>query len=249
MLRIMMFPTIWLVLVVFPLLNAGQAVGQALPTVTLSAWPTSIPNSQSSAIAWTSTNATSCNGTGKGFAPSGVSGSLVVSPKVTATYRVTCTGADGSASQSVTVAVTGEPTLAIGMTVAATATVHPTPAPMQGAPVIGDEAAGSRGTVVGGPASNGYTWWQVAFDDDLTGWISQANVAAVSPTAPTLSFRANPVGVASGASSTLSWSSTNATACSGTEFSPTGLSGSVSVSPTASTTYAITCKGSGGSTT
>ena len=83
----MMFPTKWLVLVVFPLLNAGQAVGQALPTVTLSAWPTSIPNSQSSAIAWTSTNATSCNGTGKGFAPSGVSGSLVVSPKVTATYR------------------------------------------------------------------------------------------------------------------------------------------------------------------
>jgi hypothetical protein len=227
----------------------GQVVSQVLPTVTLSASPNSIPNSQSTTLAWTSANATSCSGTGNGFSPSGVSGSLAVSPKATGAYGITCTGAGGSANQSVTVAVTAAPTVAMGMTIAATITIYPSATPTLGALAIGSEAPGNQGTVIGGPTSNGYTWWQVAFDDDLTGWIYQSNVAAVSPTAPTLTFGANPASIASGASSTLSWSSTNATACSGTGFSPRGVSGSVSVSPTASATYSITCTGSGGSTT
>src|SRR5208282_1079912 len=63
-----------------------------------------------------------------------------------------------------------------------------------------------------------------------------------------LSFSASPDGIAPGASSTLSWSSTNATSCSGVGFSPSGVSGSLAVSPTVSTTYSITCTGSGGST-
>src|SRR5208283_1659143 len=108
----------------------------------------------------------------------------------------------------------------------------------------------------GGPTSaNFLTWWQVAFNDDLAGWTFQSGptyatgLAAASPNAPTLTFSANPPSVAPGASSTLSWSSTNATSCRGVGFSPSGVSGSASVSPTVSTTYSITCTGSGGSTT
>ena len=97
--------------------------------------------------------------------------------------------------------------------------------------------------------SSTYTWWQVAFNDDLTGWTTQASVAPASPTAPTLTFGANPPAVALGASSTLSWSSTNATSCSGVGFSPSGASGSVNVSPATSVNYSITCTGAGGSTT
>jgi len=62
-------------------------------------------------------------------------------------------------------------------------------------------------------------------------------------------FSANPTYAAPGGSSALSWSSTNATNCSGVGFSPSGASGSLLVSPTVSTTYSITCTGSGGSTT
>ena len=51
-----------------------------------------------------------CSGTGKGFSPSGPSGSLAVSPGITTTYGITCTGAGGSASQSVTVTVTAAAT-------------------------------------------------------------------------------------------------------------------------------------------
>jgi len=219
------------------------------PTVALSASPTSIPYTQSSTLAWTSANATACSGTGKGFSPSGVSGAQVVSPYTTTTYGITCTGAGGSASKSVTVAVTAAPTLAIGKTVAATGTIYVVPTPTAGTPVIGSEASGNQGVVIGGPASSTYTWWKVAFDDNLTGWVVQSTVAAASPNAPILIFSAKPEYIATGASTTLTWSSTNATSCSGVGFSPSRVSGSASVSPTVTTTYSITCTGSGGSTT
>src|SRR6516162_9603989 len=112
-------------LLVCPLLIAGQVVNSsaqassAAPTVTLSAFPTSIPNGQSSTLHWRSADATACSGTGKAFSPSGASGSIVVSPGVTTTYGVTCTGAGGSASQSVEVAVTAAAQLTVGETVAA----------------------------------------------------------------------------------------------------------------------------------
>ena len=58
-------------------LFAYSAQAQSPPTVTLSASPTSIPSGQSSTLSWTSANATACSGTGKGFSPSGPSGSIV----------------------------------------------------------------------------------------------------------------------------------------------------------------------------
>src|SRR5271166_592755 len=207
-----------------------------------------MPSGQSSTLTWTSANATACRGTGKGCSPSGASGSIAVSPGVTTTYGVTCTGAGGSASQSVTVAVTAAPTLTVGETVAAIGTVYVDSTPAS-PPAIGSEWPGNQGVVIAGPVSNGTTWWEVAFNDGLTGWVAQGGVAAVSPTAPPVSFSANPASIPPWASSTLSWSSTNATSCSGVGFSPSGVSGSLSVSPTATTVYSITCTGSGGSTT
>ena len=117
--------------IVYPL----SASGEVLPTVTLSASPVAISNGQSSTLAWSSTNATACSGTGKGFSPSGASGSIAVSPKTTTTYGITCTGARGLASQSVAVTVTRAAQFTIGMTVAAAATsgttdVHSTPPPI-----------------------------------------------------------------------------------------------------------------------
>ena len=316
----------------------AQAATAPAPTATLSAFARSIPNGQSSTLMWSSTNARTCSGTG--FSASGLSGSLTITPTATATYGITCTGSGGSASQSVIVAVTPAPKLAVGMTVQtagsvamhsspsmsaplvgaappgwkggiiggpagadgstwwevsykdglarwavqedlmqasaqasqaaptvtpsaapqlamgmtikATDTVYARPTPSPNATLIGHETPGNQGVVIGGPVSAGgirFTFWKVAFYDDLTGWVYQGGLAAASPTAPTLSFRASPGGIPPGASSTLSWSSTNATSCSGVGFSPSGVSGSLSVSPTVTTTYNITCTGSGGSTT
>jgi hypothetical protein len=67
----------------------------------LSASPKTITAGQSSALTWLSTNAWSC--TGGGFPASGTSGSAVVSPTVTTSYSVTCTGAGGSTTAMATV--------------------------------------------------------------------------------------------------------------------------------------------------
>lgn len=72
-----------------------------------------------------------------------------------------------------------------------------------------------------------------------------------APTAPTVTLSASPTSIASGASSTLTWSSTNATSCtaSGDWSGSKATSGSQSTGAlTASKTYTITCTGAGGTT-
>src|SRR5882672_2047029 len=69
--------------------------------------------------------------------------------------------------------------------------------------------------------------------------------------APTASLAANPSSIASGGSSTLAWSSTNATSCfaSGAWSGVKGTSGSQPTGAlTASGNYSLTCTGSGGGT-
>lgn len=67
------------------------------------------------------------------------------------------------------------------------------------------------------------------------------------PAAPTVSLRANPTMIERGGSSTLEWTSTNATDLDlGPGIGKVEPSGSTRVSPTESTTYSITAKGPGG---
>lgn len=64
---------------------------------------------------------------------------------------------------------------------------------------------------------------------------------------PTVNLTANPSSIQSGDSSTLSWSSTNATSCSASWTTSNATSGSKVVFPTSTTTYNITCSNSSGS--
>lgn len=79
------------------------------PTASLTAIPTSILSGQSSTLSWSSTNATSCSGSG--FTASGLSGSAIVSPSSTTTYGVTCSSVGGSAAASAQVSVTKSTTI------------------------------------------------------------------------------------------------------------------------------------------
>jgi hypothetical protein len=67
------------------------------------------------------------------------------------------------------------------------------------------------------------------------------------PPAPTASLSANPSSINAGKSSTLSWSSINATSCTGGNFNAAGISGSAVVTPSVTITYSIACAGNGGS--
>ena len=81
------------------------------PTATLSANPTTITSGNSSTLTWSSTNATSCTGTGGTFAGTkATSGTTSVSPTVTTTYGISCTGTGGtSATVNATVTVGTQP--------------------------------------------------------------------------------------------------------------------------------------------
>ena len=64
-----------------------------------------------------------------------------------------------------------------------------------------------------------------------------------------VSLTATPTAIALGGSSTLAWEGVNATSCTGSGFQTGGeVSGSVSVSPTETTGYSVTCSGAGGAT-
>lgn len=112
--------------------------------------------------------------------------------------------------------------------------------------ILGQERVGTLGTVVGGPTTvNGVVWWNINFDIGADGWTIQDYLAKVAPI-PTVTLTASPTSITSGGSSTLIWSSTNATSCTGTGFTAGGTSGNAIVSPAVTQTYSITCTGAGG---
>jgi chitodextrinase len=113
---------------------------------------------------------------------------------------------------------------------------------------VGTSATNSYGDTGLSP-STAYSYTVSAFD--AAGNNSPASNAASATTqagapVPTATISANPTSITSGQSSTLTWSSTNATSCTGNGFSASGTSGSTSVSPTVTTTYSVTCTGAGG---
>lgn len=74
-----------------------------------------------------------------------------------------------------------------------------------------------------------------------------AALKAVPSGAPTLTFTASPTSIKSPNGSILSWTSTNATACSVSPwFGMSGTTGGIWTYPTATTTWTMTCTGPGG---
>jgi hypothetical protein len=86
----------------------GIQVVNSAPTVTLTASPTTVAVGATTTLSWTTTNATSCTGSGGTFTgnqPTG-SGSLAVAVSATTTFKLSCVGAGGTASQTATVTAT-----------------------------------------------------------------------------------------------------------------------------------------------
>jgi hypothetical protein len=90
--------------------DPNTAVAQP-PGVSISASPMVVPAQGSSTLTWSSTNATSCTASGAWSGAQATAGS-VSTGALTAnrTYTITCNGAGGSASQSITVMVSSPAT-------------------------------------------------------------------------------------------------------------------------------------------
>lgn len=86
-----------------PTTDTSTSTTTGAPTAVLSPSATSIYAGNTITLTWSSSNATSCSGSG--FTASGASGSVSLTPAQTTIYGVTCTGAGGSVTKSVTVTV------------------------------------------------------------------------------------------------------------------------------------------------
>src|SRR3989338_8678886 len=122
--------------------------------------------------------------------------------------------------------------------------------------IVGAEPKGSLGTIVAGPTNaGGYTWWQIDYDNNISWWSADTYLVEVSTPPsedPSCTITATPASITAGNSSTLSWTSTNAT--SGAIDNGAGAmtpiaGGTKTVSPTTSTLYTATVTGAGGQAT
>ena len=84
------------------------AVGVAPPTATLTATPSTVAYGGTTALAWSSTNATSCSAVssdGQAYSAVPTAGNATVAPPATVTYTLTCSGPGGTSSAAATVTV------------------------------------------------------------------------------------------------------------------------------------------------
>ena len=244
------------------------------PTVDINAEPLSIVTGETSELSWSSANATSCTASNAWTGDKDTNGSENVSPTVTSTYAISCTGPGGIANDSVTVTVT-EPeaaTLTLVKTVvnnnSGTAVADDFQAMIDDENVAWDVATEvepgahtasetnlegyAAGDWGGDCAADGTV--TLAAGEDKTCTITNDDVEP-EPDAPTLELSADRLIVnensSSSATTTLSWDSTNADSCTASGASEwTGdkaLDGTETLTPTADVTYELDCTGPGGS--
>jgi hypothetical protein len=230
--------------------DSGVAV--PVPVVTLSAAPTTVANSASSTLTWTSTNATTCTASGSwsgAIATSGTHGTGALS--AAATYAITCAGPGGTG-----------PTVSTTVNVVPTATLAASaPTVAAGSPIVLTWSSANATTC---EASGGWTGTKavsgvetiaaLAVNTTYSMICSGAGGASVPVTStvnviPNAVLTASASVVAAGGTAVLTWSSANATACSasGGWSGAVSISGSQSTGPlTVPTTYSLTCNGAGG---
>jgi hypothetical protein len=231
------------------------------PTVTLAANPSKIVSGSTSELTWSSKNATACTAGGGWAGTKAISGKASIAPKSTSTVTLTCSGAGGSALATAVITVTPAPTPPTpAVTLTATAATIPSGSTStlkwssknvtscaRSGGWSGVEAA--SGSLVVSPLST--TTYILACTNSAGTAQSATKVtvnSAAPPPAPTATLKAGAASISSGGSTTLTWSSTNASSCtaSGGWTGTEAASGAKSVSPSATTTYTLDCTGSGG---
>jgi murein DD-endopeptidase MepM/ murein hydrolase activator NlpD len=233
----------------------GAATGQA-GQVSLTAFPTTLYSGQTTALTWSSSNVTSCNA--PWVANSSTSGSVSVIPSGTTTYSITCSGAGGSFSASVVVTVLQAGSLALSINglpsgIAGNVTMtgpNSYTGQINFTVTLGSLAAGTYTIAASPVTAGGVTYAPSPTSQQQTvvaGVTVSAGVSYSTGTAPSIALSATPSTISQGQTSSLSWNAGNATSCTAGWTGSMSTSGSQVVAPTVTTTYAMTCSGSGGS--
>jgi hypothetical protein len=228
-------------------------VSQPPPTATFGANPTSINLGQSSALTWTTTNATTVS-IDNGVGSQALNGTVNVSPTQTTTYTLTATGPGGPTTKTATVTVVQPPptatfaaaptTITVGQSSTLTWTTGNATSVTIDNGIGAVTASGQRS--VSPTTTTTYTLSATGAGGNIT---RQATVT-VNTSGPGITFSASPGSIAFGGTSTLTWSTTGATAVTiDNGIGAQALSGSLPVSPARTTIYRLTATGSGGTST
>ena len=246
-------------------------------SASISASPTSTTPPGTATISWTSANATSVSVSGSGLSSTTANGSQTVSGLSVGiyTYTITAQGPNGPAAQTATVTVTAAPnsaptiawntapgSVASGQSYTISAHGHDADGNLTNVNVYRDGVAyafagGGNGTdndsgnpsTDTGPLTITYTADSVDANGVRSGIISQT-VTVSAPAAVTASIGASPTSMVAPGSTTVTWSSANATTASvtGNGINSTATSGSQAVNglPVGTYTYTITAQGPSG---
>lgn len=232
------------------------AVVVPAPTVTINASPTSVTSGASSTLTWSSTNATGCTASSTATGWSGakaVSGSEVLTNRTsTGTYTLTCTGAGGSASKNASISVTAPvPTVTFNASPASVAYNGSSTLTWSSTNAASCTASGAWNSTIGLSGSQVLNSLTTTGDYTLTcnGAGGSANqtvkiTVAAPPPVPTVTLNASATSVAYNGSTTLTWSSTDASTCSasGGWSGNKSTAGNQTLNPLISTaTYTLSC--------
>jgi RHS repeat-associated protein len=223
------------------------------PTVSITANPAAIKTGDPCSLIWTSENAQSVS-IDNGIGAVAASGSISVNPQSTTTYTITATGACGTQTQSVTITVYQPPTVSINATPTSIITGQTSILSWSSTNAVTVTIDNNIGAV---PANSSltvkptttttYTIYATGPGGTAT---ASVTLTVTPPPPPIVTLTANPASIVQGSSSTLTWSSANATTLSiDNGIGAVNPTGSTLVSPNQTTTYTITATGPGGTAT
>ena len=243
-----------------PLIStAGAGTESVKPTVNLQLTPNTVAMGQSATLTWSASGAQSCTASGGWSGVQPTTGRLSTAPLTASTsYTLTCTGSGGAAAQSQQVVVT-HPAPIIKLAATPTTVGNLESSTLTWLTSDADECSASGGWH--GPLATNGSWSTGKLSNtteyELTctgqwGSATQSVTVTVSAQSPAVTLQASPSSLRSGESSTLTWSSQNATSCtaSGAWSGSKGVSGSQSTgSVKENSIYTLTCTGFGSSAT
>lgn len=223
--------------------------------------PNTTPLGSSVVISWWSENASSCTSNGKdGFVISGTSGSKTITPSTLGAngYWIRCLSSANNANgtaETVFFDVNTYTPLSVSCSVTPSVITVGSSATWSASVSGGttytyswsgtDGLSGTASTVAKQYTTAGTKSGQVAVtsgNQSVTN--SCSNTLTVNIPSPTAQLSATPTTIDAGSSSVLAWSSANTNVCTGSGFSTGGAtSGTVVVSPSATTGYSVTCSG------
>jgi len=241
-------------------------VTDAVPTVNITASPTTVNAGTASTLSVTAANATKvtiAGSDGSSYTLPEAGGTQTVDPAATTTYTATATGPGGSATAKSTITVSS----AGSATPAITITATPTSITAGSSSILTITAtnatqvtlSGSDGTTFSVGATGGTQavtpWATTTYTATAKGGGSTvsatATVTVTANPAPTVQISANPTSVTAGQPSTLTVTAVNATQVTltgsdSTSYTLNQAGGTQQVNPASTTTYTTTATGSGG---